>query len=387
MDFTKTTNFMDSLSTYGIPGADLAVFIEGKEVYRYFTGYADVESQIPVAPDTLFPIYSMTKVITCAAALRLFEEGRFLLNDPLADYMPEFKKMTVRLTRGNGSMVEEPARNPIRIADLFTMSSGYTYDTSGYAAFTKRNKSNFSLKEMASALAKAPLCFEPGTRWNYGFSHDILGALIETLSGKTLGEYFYENIFAPLGMTETSFKVKKEKHYRLATCYTYNAKERTHAKTDVALPLAYLNPSSVYYLSDDYALEMPGGGLISTVDDYAKFANALCAGGTAENGYRLLSKATIELMRTNHLDDIRMRDYDWVSHEGYGYGLGVRTLVDRAAGGINSSIGEFGWAGLAGTYVLIDPARRLTYVYAQQVFPSYEEIIAPRLKNVVYGCL
>jgi len=387
MDFTKTRRFMDSLGDYGIPGADLAIYIDGNEVFRYLTGFANLENRIPVASDTLFPIFSMTKVVTCVAALRLFEEGRFLLSDPLSDYMPEFKKMKLQRTLPNGTIVLEPARKKIRIVDLFTMSSGYTYDSPSVTSLREKHKRSHTLRDMVSFLAKDPLNFEPGTHWSYGFSHDILGALIEKLSGKTIGEYFSEHIFVPLGMNETSFKVPKEKHYRLATCYKYNEDTKTHTSADVTLPLSYLNPSSVHYLSDDYALEMPGGGLISTVDDYAKFANTLCAGGTSTNGYRLLGKATIELMRTNQLDDVRMGDYNWISHEGYGYGLGVRTLVDRAAAGNNSSIGEFGWAGLAGTYMLIDPALRLTYVYAQQMFPSMEEVIAPRLKNIVYGCI
>ena len=387
MDFSKTRSFMNSLSTYGIPGADLAVFINGAEVFRHYTGFADIENRIPVAPDTLFPIFSMTKVITCIAALRLYEQGLFLLNDALYDYMPEFKKMTVQYTNNNGTVITESAKNPIRIVDLFTMSSGFSYNAPILKPLSKKINSNRTLRELASALAKETLCFEPGSQWCYGFSHDILGALIETLSGKTLGEFLADDIFNPLEMTETSFRVPKEKHYRLASCYAYNEKDKTYSKADISLPLSYLNPSSIHYLSDDYALEMAGGGLISTVDDYAKFANTLCAGGTSAGGYRLLGKATIDLMRTNHLDKIRMRDYDWVSHEGYGYGLGVRTLIDRAAGGCNSSIGEFGWAGLAGTYVLIDPTLNLTYVYAQQMFPSKEEVIAPRLKNVIYGCI
>ena len=378
MDFTRVTKLLDSLSDVGIPGADLAIYIKGKEVYRHRTGYADHELSVPIAPDALYPFYSMTKIITCVTALRLYEEGAFLLNDPLSDYLPEFKNMQVRAVKDNGEVHTVPAVHPIRIVDLFTMSSGLTYNpTPELEKLNKRKKGNYTIKEFSSALAKDPLYFEPGAHWHYGYSHDILGYLIEVLSGKTLGEYFKENIFTPLGMNDTFFRLPKEKEKRLVSCYDFD--EKTHGFKKV-----YELPSR---FSLDSKYEGGGGGLISTVDDYAIFANALCAGGTGVNKYRVLSRATIELMRTNHLDKTCMKDYNWPHHSGYGYGLGVRTMVDKAAGGSNSSIGEYGWSGMAGTFVLIDPAVDLTYVYAQQLMPSKEEYVAPRLRNAVYSCL
>jgi len=378
MDFTKVTNFLDSLHTVGIPGADLAVFVKGKEVYRHQTGFADLESKSPIKPDTIYQFWSMTKVITCVSALRFFEEGVYALSDPISAYLPEFKDMEVQHTKGNGEVVIEPAKNPIRIVDLFTMSSGLTYNRLGSVEqLTKKTKGNYTLKELVNALSKDPLFFEPGTHWHYGFSHDILGRLIEVLSGKTLGEYFHENISAPLGMTDTFFRLPKNKEKRKVSAYEYNEKSKKHSKLK--------EPRLRYDL--DFKFESPGGGLLSTVDDYSKFALALCAGGTASNKYRILGKQTVELMRTNHLDDVRMKDYGWMSHCGYGYGLGVRTMVDKAAGGSNGNIGEFGWAGLMGTYLLMDPAAELTYVYAQQLLPGKEDYFAPRLRSTVYSCL
>ena len=378
MDFSRVKQFMESLRDIGIPGSDLAIYLKGEEVFRHRTGFADLESQKPIAPDTLFSIYSMTKVVTCVAALRLYEEGEFLLSDPLSTYLPEFKDMRVRHTNAYGAVFIKPATKPIRIVDLFTMSSGYSYDfTDNVKDLHDKTGGNYSLKDLVQALAKDNLYFEPGDRYYYGYSHDILGYLVEALSGKTIGEYFYDNIFAPLGMNDTFFKVPPDKLHRFANCYNYDEKERKHT-VNKSGPLRFTDP--------DYKFESPGGGLVSTIDDYAKFANALCAGGTGANNYRLLGKATIDLMRTNQLDDVRMKDCGGTVH-GYGYGLGVRTMINPAIGGANCNIGEFGWAGLAGTYLLMDPAIGLTYVYAHQLMPSKEEYCAPRLKNIIYGCL
>jgi len=320
----------------------------------------------------------MTKIITCVSALRLFEEGIFSLNDPLYEYIPEFKNMEVRTVRDNGELHAVPAVNPIRVVDLFTMTSGLTYNfTPECEKLAKKTNGNYTSKEFVKAISKDPLYFEPGTHWHYGFSHDILGYLIEVISGKALGKYFEENIFKPLGMKDTFFRLPKDKEKRIITCYEYDENSKKH-KRQVNLPLRF---------DLDCKYESGGGGLISTIDDYAIFANALCAGGTAANKYRILGNHTIDLMRTNHLDETQMKDYTWPHHNGYGYGLGVRTMIDKAAGGSNSNIGEYGWSGMAGTYVLIDPAIDLTYVYVQQLMPSKEEYVAPRLKNVIYGTL
>ena len=388
MDFTNVKNFMDSLEHIGVTGADISIYLKDKEVYRYYTGVGNLETRVPITPDSLYPIWSMTKVVTCVAALRLFEEGRYLLNDPLYEYIPEFKNLTVRQTRENGTTVETPATRPIRIRDLFTMATGYSYDVPGAQAFKdSTNGGNVTLKEIVLTLAKLPVAFEPGTRWLYGFSHDILGYLIEVLSGKTLGEFFADNIFKPLGMNDTTFKLPKDQHHRLVTCYTYDENTKKHTYAD--LGLAYFNKNTEHYFSDNWVQENAGGGLVSTVNDYAKFATTLTMGGTNADNYRLLGEATIDLMRTNFLSETQLKDFsgNWGHHTSYGYGLGVRTMIAPTHGGVSSNYGEFGWAGLPGLYVLMDPIAELTYVYAQQLFPSKEEFIAPRLKNIIYGCL
>jgi CubicO group peptidase (beta-lactamase class C family) len=360
MNFNRITNYMESLKNIGVAGADLGIYLKGRKVYRHQVGYADIEAQAPITANTLFAIWSMTKVVTCVAALRLLEEGRFLLTDMIGDYMPEFHEMTYR--NEAGEIV--PCKRPIRVVDLFTMSTGVSYEIEAdQSACT-------DLTKFAAAVSKEPLHFEPGTRWMYGYSHDLLGALIERITRKKASEYFRDEIFAPLGMDDTFFHqyISAENAARLANVYKYNAESRTHTKD------AHAN----------WSFENCGGGLVSCVDDYAKFANALCNHGTSANGYKLLGKNTIELMRTNHLCPTRTNDY-WEA--GYGYGLGVRTHVDNVMSGMNANIGEYGWAGYLGTYFTIDPAAELTYVYAHQLSPSLEGHIAPRLKNIIYACI
>jgi len=401
MNFQRVTNFLDSLHKIGVPGADLAVYIKGNEVYRHQTDFSDRNTCKPIAPDALYRIYSMTKVITCVAAMRLYEEGLFLLSDPVYKYLPEFEDMTVRHVKKNGEEITAPAKNPIRVVDLFTMTSGLTYNLTPKLEELFKSNGNYTPEEFSEAISKDPLFFEPGKHWQYGYSHDILGCLIQKLSGKTLGDYFNDNIFGPLGMTDTFFWIPKEKEHRLTPFYFYDEESEEHTEADPTTKLQLR-----FDLNKKY--ESPGAGLFSTIDDYAKFTNALyycfCSSdsdqvksGTDRIGscnYHLLSKPAAELMRTNHLGKTQLNEYqNWNNQSGYGYGLGVRTLLDKSAAETFSSIGEFGWAGLAGTYMLIDPAVDLTYVYAQQSVytrqssPSYEERIARRLRNVIYGCL
>ena len=386
-DFSRLTNLLESFGEIGVPGCDLAVYIGGEEVYRHRTGFADLESHAPIAPDTLYPVYSMTKVVTCVAALRLFEEGQFLLSDPVSEYLPEFKEMTVETRHPNAHVTVAPATRPIRIVDLFTMSSGLSYnqDTPNLEKLKQDSDNNFTNKQLVEALAKDPLHFEPGTHYHYGFSHDVLARLVEVLSGKTLGEFFSDAIFVPLGMHDSFFCVPADKQYRFVSCYYYDEDTKKHTRPEAdELPLKFLDP--------DNKFESGGGGLVSTVDDYAKFANTQCAGGTSPNSYRLLSRATIALMHENQLNDSRLAEFNYPENGGYGYGLGVRTLINRAAGNNNATLGSFGWSGLAGTHVLIDPATNLSFTYAQQIMPriginSKQNSNFNRITNVLYSCL
>lgn len=378
MVFTDLKEFLDAVTNWRIPGADCAVYYENKQVFRYAAGFADAEKRRPLTADNLYFLYSATKVITCTAALQLLEKGRYLLNDPVSAYLPEFAEMHIRTVDNNGTPELVQAKKPITIRNLFTMTAGLSYDLDSPAIQKVREttQGRCPTRETIRAVAAEPLLFEPGTHWNYSLCHDVLGCLVEVISGKRFGAYIREHILDPLGMKETGFDLTEGKKPRLATQYRFND---SIGKAE-AIP-----PINNYRLGSEY--ESGGAGLISSVDDYITFANTLCNGGRALNGEQILSRSTIDLMRTNQLDEALQKDFNWAQMAGYGYGLGVRTMIDRAKGGSLSPPGEFGWGGAAGSYVIIDLENRLALFYAQHMLNNQEPYVHPRIRNIVYHCL
>lgn len=376
MDFTNLTKCLDSFLDLGIPGYDCSVYLKGKEVYRHMNGYADIENKIPISTDTIYGVWSCTKVVTCTAALMLYEQGKFLLDDPLSNYMPEFTDMKVLNVGG----MPVPAKNPIRIQDLFTMSAGFTYNTqsANMKAGVEATGGRCGTREMMKYLAKDPLVFEPGTLWLYSLCHDCLAALVEVLSGMRFSDFVQKNIFEPLGITDAAFHLTPEQEERLAPTYNYDWETKSCTRIP-GKPSLNLGP--------DY--DSGGGGLFCTTEAYAKFVNGLATG-------KLLSRATIDLMRTNFLNDAQMQLFSNTAEPGvrkpneragYGYGLGVRTMVDKAKGGSNGPIGEFGWGGAVGTYLIVDPENELAVFYAQHTMRPPAEYTRSRVRNVVYACI
>lgn len=383
MDFRALTDYLDSLPGIGIPGVDCIVQSGYQTVYRHWSGFADREEGLPMGGQERFFLYSSSKPITCLAALQLYERGKFLLTDPLYEYIPEFKHMAVKRTLENGETVLEETKNPVRISHLFAMTGGFSYelDIPSVRRVQESTDGRAPTLAVAKALAEEPLLFEPGTQWHYSISHDIIGALIEVLSGKSFGEYLKENIFAPLGMTRTGFERTPEVLGSMMA--QYQRDDETGAVTQVGL-------ENKYILGTEY--ESGGAGLISCTEDYIKFTSALANGGYGASGNRIISRGTIDLMRTNFLDPGIIKTMDWAELQGYGYGLGVRTMMDRAVCGSNGTQGEFGWCGAAGTYLLIDPERKLSLFYAQQVLENRSGKFQPRMRNnrirnILYGCL
>lgn len=378
MDFTKLTNLLDAIPNHTAPGVDCIVKKGYDTVYRHHFGYSDREKKKEMNGSESFFLYSATKLITCTAALQLFEQGKFLLSDPVYEYIPEFRHMVIDKALPNGTHQLVEARKPITIADLFSMSAGLNYNihSPSVEEVVRKTDRRAPTLDIIRAIASEPLCYEPGTQWQYSLAHDVLGGLIEVISGKWFGNYLSENIFSPLGMRNTGFSVSNETWGKMMQQYRFNVNKR------VAEPIGLANE---FVLGPDY--QSGGAGLISTVEDYSLFAEALANGGEGASGAQILSSATIDLMRENRLNEKQLDDLNWEQLIGYGYGLGVRTLIDRAKAGSNSPLGEFGWSGAAGAYVLIDPSNNISMFYTQHMLESQGKYVHPRLRNVLYACL
>ena len=361
-------------------GAGLRVYKDGECVYDRFLGYRDEEKGLPFTPDTICQLASMTKCIAVTAVMQLYEKGLFLLTDPVEDYIPEFADRQVYDRNGKGELFVRPAKTQMTIGHLFDMTCGMPVNwdrpeptCQDLLAGTNKllAEGKYNLREYAKLAGRTPGSFDPGTHYYYGQGHDILAALLEILTGKRFGEYLQENIFEPLGMKDMHFFVPEEKQDRVAVMYALTKEGRKPTR----LP-------DIFYASD---FESACGGLFGTIEDYSRFARCMTLGEW--NGVRLLNDRTIRLMAMNRLpEDIRKADFENAYHAGYGYGLGLRTRMYPAAGS-NTSVGEFGWTGGFGTWVLMDPTAKITIVYGHQGMPNREEYIHPRIRNIVYSAL
>jgi CubicO group peptidase (beta-lactamase class C family) len=363
----------------GPPGAALRVYRGTEPVYERCVGLADEANNRPFAADTICQMASMTKVIAAAAAMQLYERGEFLLTDPVSEYLPSFKDHKVYGTDGQGNVTARPARNVLTVGHLFDMTNGITINwninnpnSHDLSAGTEKLQAEgrYTVAEFAKVAGAAPAAFEAGEHWFYGQGLDVLAAVVEAISGKTFGDYLKANIFDPLGMADTHFFVPEEKKDRCAVLYKIDEQGRTPA----LLP-------PIFYTK---TYESASGGLFGTIEDYSRFARAMTLGDF--QGVQILDKRTIQLMTMNRLCPQALKEFENPYHSGYGYGLGVRTRLQPAAGS-NTSIGEFGWTGGFGTWVLMDPTAQVTIVYMHQSMPNKEEYIHPRIRNIVYSAL
>ena len=396
MDFSKLKNFLDYMAKERTPGCAVVVCRDGKPVYKYEAGYADLESLTPLTGDEFFNIYSCSKIATVTAAAQLLERGKFLLNDPLYDYVPEFRHMMIK--NADGELDE--AKNPITIGDLFSMSAGFNYNLTAPSIIEMyENKGDdFSAVDLMYALAKEPISFEPGTHWQYSLAHDVLGGFISLITGKKFRDYVKENIFDPLEMTQSFYHHTPEIEAKMASQYRFVANNPTQDKQTIVEAQMYGTKgeghfekigldvvSSVSVAASEY--DSGGGGIVTTVSDYAKLIAALSCSGLAANGERILAPATVELIKTNRMNETQLKDMTWSQLRGYGYGLGVRTHIDKAKSGSIANIGEFGWGGAAGATAIMDTEEKFGVFFVQHTLAPREEWYQPRLRNVVYSCL
>lgn len=356
-----------------LPGAATLVARRGRVVHLETVGWAGVESRRELQPDTICRIYSMTKPITVVAALLLWEEGRFGLDDPIGAYLPELASMPVLRGMERGVPTLAEASRSVTIRHLMTHTAGMTYgvfegDVPGERMYGEADllRPHWTLAQMVTALGRLPLLFEPGSRWLYSVSIDVLGRLVEVVSGQPLDEFFRERIFEPLGMVDTGFAAPEAAQGRLATLY--GPAERG-GLTRIPAPCGR-----------DFARHEPmcsgGGGLVGTVADYARFAQMLLSGGEL-HGRRLLAHRTVALMASNHLPP-EAGPYGNPPHAGHGFGLGVRVLRDPGLAGQLDGVGSYGWSGLAHTDFWVDPANDVLGVFMTQLVTPPPGVNAPQ---------
>jgi len=373
-----------------LPGWLLLISRGGKVVRLSTHGYRDVELGVRVEADTLFRIYSMTKPITAVAAMMLYEKGAFDLRDPVSRFIPAFD--SVRVFRDGTALrpVTIAATEPIRIWHLFTHTAGLTYgflhrhvvdEMYRAAGFEWGFPEGMDLAACCERWASLPLLFEPGTEWNYSVASDVLGRVVEVVSGRSLDAFFAEHIFTPLGMSDTGFFVDPANASRLAALYL--ADRAGKAVRNDAFGAAALRPPLVHG---------GGGGLVSSAGDYHRFTRMLLGGG-ALDGVRLLSPRTVRYMSQNHLPDgadlgTFGRPFGEAPLAGLGYGLGVAVVRDPLRSKVVSSMGELSWGGAASTAFFVDPSEELIVLFFTQLLPSTTHpMLRPQLRQLVYQAL
>jgi CubicO group peptidase (beta-lactamase class C family) len=355
-----------------VPGAVALVARRGRLGFFESFGQRDAASGAPMTKDAIFRIYSMTKPITSVAAMMLWEEGRFLLSDPVAQYLPDLADLQVAVVRG-GEIDRVPVERAITIQDLLRHTSGLTYEFRGTGPVHKMYQSARvsslaqSNADQVATLGKIPLLHQPGTRWEYGRSTDVVGRLVEVLAGQPLSAFFEQQILAPLGMVDTAFHVPQRHHSRLAEAFARDPGSGAAVQLlDVRTPPKF---------------ESGGGGMVSTASDYARFLQMLLDGGTLD-GRRLLSRKTIELMTADHLGPITGAPDLLLPGHGFGLGFAVRLHAGIAA--VPGSVGQYFWGGLAGTTFWVDPAEQMFALLLIQA-PGQRDYYRMLFRDLVYS--
>ena len=365
-----------------LPGAVALVARRGKIAYLEAVGHRDIESEAPMTSDAIFRIASQTKALASTGVMLLQEDGKLLITDPVGKYLPAFLETTVAERNDEGGYDVVPSQRPITILDLLTHTAGISYG-SGPAAdqwytagitgwyFADRDE---PVGDVMARLAELPLDAHPGESWIYGYNTDILGAMIETISGQTLGEFLGERLLGPLGLDDTHFFLPEDKVDRLATVYSSG----DEGGLDRAPDPGHMVGQGAYVEGPRTSFSA-GAGLLSTATDYATFLQMMLNGGTFD-GKRVLSRKTVESMTVDHLGDIAFRP-------GQGFGLGFSVVEDPAALGLPASVGEFGWGGAYHSTYWVDPAEELVVVYLTQLIPARDIDDHGKLRTLIHQAI
>lgn len=388
MGFQKVSEYLDGLKeAHGVRCTDCMIMKNHEVIYRHLTGTSDFEETIPLAEDNLHDIFSASKVMTMIAVMQMAERGKIGLEDELSKYLPEFAHMNVLADFDLEDFVSSgkwmagwpdetwdqvPAKNKIRIQDMMSMTAGFSYHLASNPVLgLLAGNPHAGTREIVREFAKNPLLFEPGTHYAYSYAHDILAAVVEVASGMKFGDYMQKNVFEPVGATDMYYQIPASEKARLTVLYGVD-------KTGKVIP----QTENMVRINDCY--ESGGGGIACTVESYNKVIDAIACDGVAATGKQILRPESIAKMSENRLDEQQLKDFHIGGKLEYGYGLGVRTLMDASAS--KSPLGEFGWDGAAGAYVLIDPKNHLSLFYVQAAPESGSAFstIHPTLRDLVY---
>jgi CubicO group peptidase (beta-lactamase class C family) len=368
-----------------VAGAIGLIARRGKVGYFESWGMIDKESNKPMRKDAIFRIYSMTKAVTGVAVMMLYEEGKFVLTDPVSKFLPELGGLRVAVDKkdpvtGKRIYYTVPSERDMTILDLLRHTSGLDYqgprDEKNELLYPKVGlaSTDITIEEAVKRLGKAPLVHQPGSVWDYGLSTDVLGRLVEVTSGKTLDKFFEERIFKPLGMADTGFYVPQEKWERLATLYAPN-EDKTIRRSTAPPQESYKKPAILLY---------GGAGLVSTAMDYARFVQMLLNGGELD-GARILSRKTVELMSANHLGDMPRTGN--LLPAGIGFGLTFAVNLGPGKNGNIGSEGEYYWGGAAGTRFWIDPKEQMIGVFMIQILPHTGLTYGSQFRQLAYQAI
>ena len=351
----------------------------------------DAVPDTPLKADAIFRIASMTKPITSIALMQLVEQGRIALSEPVAKYIPEFAKLGVFVSGGgNTPFVTRPAATPMRIIDLMRHTSGLTYSFQERspvdAAYRKTELEHWGKNDSAGVidkLSQIPLEFDPGSAWNYSISTDVLGILVERVSGLSLDAYFAEHIFRPLGMNDTFFTVPADKAHRIPACYVWDAAKKMKLFDEAGADSLW---------TKGWSFNSGGGGLASTLADYHRFARMLLNGGQLD-GARIVSPHTLKLMTANHLPgggDLTQHStslFSEAENAGTGFGLGFGVTIDAAATMTHGNTGDFYWGGMYSTSFFVDRQDDIIMIFMTQLMPSSSYPVRREIKTMLYSAL
>lgn len=372
-----------------VSGSSCMVLQQGRELCYFENGYRDIAGKKPLTRDTIFRLYSMTKPMTAVAVMMLLEEGRLDLLTPVSDFFPSFQD---QYYMGEGKKV--PVQTPVQIRHLLNMTSGLTYpggtadetDVQTGALINEivarlHTDEPLTTAEIVECLGEIPLLFEPGTRWNYGLSADVLGAIVEKASGMRFGDFLQTRIFEPLGMKDTAFYVPQEKQERLAKVYDRDEQTGMLAEREPD----HLGVST--RMERRPAFESGGAGLASTIDDVARFTNMLTARGKTPDGKALISEKTWEYLTSGKLDEVQRKGMIWENLPGYNYGNLMRVLQEPEKCVSLGTKGEYGWDGWLGAYMVNDPENALTLLIMNQRMNTGTTLYTRKMRNIVFSAL